>query len=67
MSDKLFKLGRFIVPSANPAIPFASVLALVSYDANKVLWEQAVVVPIGADGEKLLLKFVNLFLISTEA
>ena len=40
---------------------------MISYDAKKVLWEQAVVVPIGADGEKLLLKFVNLFLISTEA
>ena len=54
VSDKLFKLGRFIVPSANPAIPFASNLAIVSYDAEKVLWEQAVVVPIGADGRKLL-------------
>ena len=54
VSDKLFKLGRFIVPSANPAIPFASGLAIVSYDAKKVLWEQAVVVPIGADGRKLL-------------
>ena len=67
MSGKLFKLGRFIVPSANPAIPFASGLAIVSYDANKVLWEQAVVVPIGADGEKLNLSHLNLFLISAEA
>ena len=67
MSDKLFKLGRFIVPSANPAIPFASGLALVSYDAKKVLWEQAVVVPIGADGKKLHLSHLNLFLISAEA
>ena len=67
VSDKLFKLGRFIVPSANPAIPFASGLALVSYDAKKVLWEQAVVVPIGADGKKLHLSHLNLFLISAEA
>ena len=67
MSDKLFKLDRFIIPSANPAIPFASGMAMVGFDAKKVLWQQAVVVPIGADGEKLLLKCLNFFLISTEA
>ena len=67
VSNTLFKLGRFIVPSANPAIPFASSLAIVSYDAKKVLWEQAVVVPIGADGEKLHLSHLNPFLISADA
>ena len=66
VSDKLFKVGRFIVPSANPAIPFASGLAIVSYGAKNVLWEQAVVVPIGGDGRKLQFSHLNLFLISAE-
>ena len=54
MSDKLFRLARFIIPSANPNIPFASTLTLVCYNSEKVVWEQAIVIPIGADGNIFL-------------
>ena len=50
LSGKLFKLARFIIPSANPEIPFASALALECYNSEKLLWKQAVVIPIGGDG-----------------
>lgn len=50
LSGMLVKLARFIIPSANTDVPFASALALVCYNSEKVLWEQAVVVPIGIDG-----------------
>jgi len=49
LSGKLFRLVRFIIPSARPEIPFASALAMIGYNVEKVLWEQAVVVPIGGD------------------
>ena len=54
LSGKLLKLARFIIPSANPDIPFASTLALVCYNSEKVLWEQAIVIPIGGDGNIFL-------------
>ena len=54
LSGKLFRLVQFIIPSAEPEIPFASTMAMISYDAKKVLWEQAVVVPIGGNGKTFL-------------
>ena len=55
MPGKLYKVARFMIPSANPAIPFASSLAMVSYNSEKVLWETAIVMPIGADGKNVFL------------
>ena len=55
MPGKLYKVARFMIPSANPAIPFASSLAMVSYNSEKVLWETAIVMPIGADGKNVFI------------
>ena len=55
LPGKLYKVARFMIPSANPAIPFASSLAMVSYNSEKVLWETAIVMPIGADGRNIFL------------
>jgi len=49
LSGNLFRLVGFTIPSARPEIPFASVLAMIGYNVEKVLWEQAVVIPIGVD------------------
>ena len=66
LSGKLFRLVRFIIPSARPEIPFASALAMIGYNVEKVLWEQAVVVPIGGDrdGKTLPLSHIDFFVSS---
>ena len=67
MPGKLYKVARFLIPSANPAIPFASALAMVSYNSEKVLWETAIVMPIGADGRNILLYVILDFRFSSKS
>ena len=46
---------RFNIPSANPAIPFASVLSMMAFDTEKVLWERLTFTPVGADGKQIIM------------
>ena len=67
MPGKLYKVQRFMIPSANPAIPFASALAIVGYNSEKVLWETAIVMPIGADGRESVLYAILNFHFSSKS
>ena len=50
LGGKIIELLRNNIPSANPAIPLASVLGLIGFTSEKVLWNQTVVIPVGGDG-----------------